>query len=168
MAEFAAAVAGREHAVTVERHGERLRVSVDGTTHEVTLEGVLGTTHFRLWRDGTAVPVVIRRQGEDVLVGIADEQHRIRIAQRVPIARRGGRGSAGGAREVTAPMPGLVVAIEVAPGQTVEAGRAIAIIEAMKMQSEIRAPVAGRVTAVRVRAGQEVMGGAVLVTIEPL
>jgi biotin carboxyl carrier protein len=68
---------------------------------------------------------------------------------------------------VVAPIPGLVVSVEVAPGQEVPAGAVLLILEAMKMHSEIRAPAAGRVAAVRVRAGQEVAGGAVLAVLEP-
>jgi 3-methylcrotonyl-CoA carboxylase alpha subunit len=67
---------------------------------------------------------------------------------------------------VRAPMPGLVVALQVAEGAEVEAGQALVIMEAMKMQMEIRAPVAGRVRQVHVASGQEITGGQLLITIE--
>jgi biotin carboxyl carrier protein len=69
--------------------------------------------------------------------------------------------------EVTAPIPGLVVSVEVAEGDVVEQGRPVVIMEAMKMQSEMRTPMGGIVTAVHVKPGQEVMGGTVLVTVAP-
>lgn len=66
---------------------------------------------------------------------------------------------------VKAPMPGLVVRIGVEPGQRVEAGTGLLVLEAMKMENELKAPVAGVVERVEVRSGQAVEKGAVLVII---
>jgi pyruvate carboxylase subunit B len=63
-------------------------------------------------------------------------------------------------------MPGLVVRIEVAAGQRVDAGAGLVVVEAMKMENELRAPRAGVVAAVHVTAGQTVDKGAPLVTVE--
>ena len=68
--------------------------------------------------------------------------------------------------EVRATLPGLVVAVAVAPGAEVDEGAALVTIEAMKMQNEVRAPRAGRVTSVAVSPGQPVAGGALLVLLE--
>jgi biotin carboxyl carrier protein len=167
MPEYSVATGRRTFVVNVAREGTGLRVAIDGRMYPVDFERWLGSTHYVLTREASIIPVVIRTDGDERLVGIADEQYRVRVTRRVPIARRGGGPAAATSREVRAPMPGLVVSVRVAVGELVEAGRALAIIEAMKMQSEIRAPVAGRVSAVRAQAGQEVMGGAVLLTIEP-
>jgi len=166
MAEYTVSGADRGRVVTVEHAHDRLRVVVDGEEHLVTLERRLGSTHFALSIGCTMIPVVIRRAAGERLVGIGDEQYRLRVERRLPVAPRGGAAAAG-PRDVLAPMPGLVVAVEVAPGQAVATGQVLLIVEAMKMQSEIRAPAAGRLAAVRVRPGQEVMGGAVLAVIEP-
>ncbi len=61
-----------------------------------------------------------------------------------------------GARPVRAPMPGLVVRVEVEEGDRVRPGQGLVIVEAMKMENELRADVAGEVRAVHVRAGQTV------------
>ena len=167
MPEYSVAYGSRTVIVSVAREGAGLRVAVDGQTYPIAFERRLGTTHYVLTRDTSATPVVIRTDGDECLVGIADEQYRLRVTRRVPIARKSVAAAAVSSREVRAPMPGLVVSVQVVVGERVEAGRPLAIVEAMKMQSEIRAPVAGRVSAVRTRAGQEVMGGAVLLTIEP-
>jgi pyruvate carboxylase subunit B len=63
-------------------------------------------------------------------------------------------------------MPGLVVRVEVAVGQQVEAGAGLVVVEAMKMENELRAPRAGVVAAVLVTVGQAVDKGAPLVTVE--
>jgi biotin carboxyl carrier protein len=66
---------------------------------------------------------------------------------------------------VKAPMPGLVVRVEVNPGQEVEAGTGLVVVEAMKMENELRAPQRGVVQQVHVRAGDRVEKGAPLVTL---
>ena len=64
-----------------------------------------------------------------------------------------------------APMPGLVVRVEVAEGQAVEAGAGLVVVEAMKMENELRATRAGMVKTVHVAVGQAVEKGAALVTL---
>jgi pyruvate carboxylase subunit B len=65
-------------------------------------------------------------------------------------------------------MPGLIVRVEVAPGQTVTAGQGVVIMEAMKMENELRAESDGVVARVHVTAGQPVEKGAVLMEFEAL
>jgi pyruvate carboxylase subunit B len=60
-------------------------------------------------------------------------------------------------------MPGLVVRVEVEPGQAVVAGQGIVVLEAMKMENELRASAAATVAAVRVAPGATVEKGEVLV-----
>lgn len=73
----------------------------------------------------------------------------------------------GSGREIRTPMPGVVVAVNVAAGARVEAGAVLVTVEAMKMQNSIAAPIAGTVREVIVKPGDEVMDGAVLLRIEP-
>jgi acetyl-CoA carboxylase biotin carboxylase subunit len=67
-----------------------------------------------------------------------------------------------------APMPGLVLRIPVAPGEEVQPGQALVVLEAMKMEQTIRAGVHGRVEAVLVRVGEIVAPGQRLVEIGAL
>ena len=62
-----------------------------------------------------------------------------------------------------APMPGLIVRVLVGPGDTVEAGQGLIVMEAMKMENELRAPAAGTVKVVAVQQGAAVEKGALLV-----
>lgn len=75
----------------------------------------------------------------------------------------------GGAADGTirADIPGLVVQIPVKPGEAVEAGQPVIVVEAMKMQNELAAPVAGTVSEIPVSEGQAVNPGDTLVVIEP-
>jgi len=78
---------------------------------------------------------------------------------------RGGR-AAGSDGTVRSPMPGTVLAVHVAPGDTVSAGQPVAVVEAMKMEHTVTAPVAGTVAEVAARAGQQVAMEAQLAVIE--
>ena len=65
-----------------------------------------------------------------------------------------------------APMPGKVLAVEVAQGQSVDKGQLLLILEAMKMEHRITAPAAGVIKALAVTVGEQVANGALLVTFE--
>jgi len=67
--------------------------------------------------------------------------------------------------EVTAPMPGKILAVAVDPGDGVRYGDALCTLEAMKMESVIRAPIGGTVSEVSVKPGDSVQYNDVLVVI---
>jgi biotin carboxyl carrier protein len=95
-----------------------------------------------------------------------------RIATVAVNARRTGRGAAGargaahGEQRITAPMPGRVIRILVAAGDTVAAGQPVVVVEAMKMENELRSAKSGRVREVAVQPGTSVEAGRVLVVID--
>ena len=89
--------------------------------------------------------------GADILVEVDDVAHRVSRDE-------------GGL--VRSPAPGLVVAVPVQPGQDVDAGATVAVIEAMKMETAVTTPVAGRVTEVLVGANVQVAAGAPLVRVD--
>jgi biotin carboxyl carrier protein len=63
-------------------------------------------------------------------------------------------------------MPGTILDIKVAPGESVAAGQTLLILEAMKMENEIPAPQAGIVDTVQVSRGASVNAGDLLVTLK--
>jgi biotin carboxyl carrier protein len=71
-----------------------------------------------------------------------------------------------GPAPLVAPMPGLIVRINVEPGMQVQPGQGLVVMEAMKMENELRASAAGVVKAVRVSPGTAVERGTVLVELE--
>ena len=73
---------------------------------------------------------------------------------------------AGEGQCVAAPMPGNILKVNVAPGQTVNAGDVLLILEAMKMENDIMAPKSGTVAQVLVEKGATVETGAPLVLIK--
>ncbi len=76
------------------------------------------------------------------------------------------RPAAGGKGTVVAPLPGVVISVNVKVGDTVKASDTVVMLEAMKMENSIRAGRDGKVTGVNVAAGESVLEGAPLVTIE--
>ena len=64
-----------------------------------------------------------------------------------------------------APIPGLITRVLVRPGEQVEAGQILLVLEAMKMENEIRAPMMGTVSTVLVVPQQSVARGDMLVEV---
>lgn len=73
---------------------------------------------------------------------------------------------ASGDGRIKAPIPGLITRVLVSPGETVELGQPLMVLEAMKMENEIRAPRTGRVAQINVSPGQSVALGVVLAEVE--
>jgi biotin carboxyl carrier protein len=97
----------------------------------------------------------------DTPAAVADSGAR-RSRPRPAASSSGGAGSG----TIAAPMQGTIVKVMVAVGDTVEAGEAILVLEAMKMENHINAESGGTVQEVRVGAGDTVGTGDVLVVIE--
>ena len=79
---------------------------------------------------------------------------------------RKSRGVQAGRQDISAAMPGKVIRLLVAAGDTVEAGQGLVVVEAMKMQNEMKSPKAGRVAEVRTRLDAAVVAGEVLMVVE--
>lgn len=73
--------------------------------------------------------------------------------------------AAAAAGDITSPLPGTVLKVNVSAGQAVKAGDVLIILEAMKMENEIMAPADGTVTAVHVAQGATVQSGDPLVSM---
>ena len=64
------------------------------------------------------------------------------------------------------PISGIVVKVTAQPGQAIQPGDILLVLEAMKMETNITAPVAGKVSAVKVAVGDNVQSGQVVVECE--
>ena len=167
--------AARYH-VTVE--ARRLRVEVDGDTARpenvgdearVLEQGCgralclsMGDRPHRVFgvRVGEAA-WEIHHRGRTFQVEVVDER-----SWRVRRTRGNGAPAASGLEPLRAPMPGLVLRVDVEEGQEVAEGQGLLIVEAMKMENELRARASGRVRRVRVAAGESVKRGDLLVEFE--
>lgn len=143
-------------------------VRVDGTSFPAALIRVPGTPLYQLVSEHRSRSYAlvrvdegwrVQRGGEVWTAEVVDERTRALRA----LKGAGARGDTSGL--VRAPMPGLVLRVEVEVGQQVAAGGALVVLEAMKMENEIRAAGAGTVKAVLVEVGQAVEKGAPLVEV---
>jgi biotin carboxyl carrier protein len=99
---------------------------------------------------------------------IVIDGYRFEISVRDPRrwSRKDGTRGGEGVQTLAAPMPGKVVRVLVAPGDVVEAGQGLLVVEAMKMQNEMKASRAGRILTVATQEGATVTAGEILVTFE--
>ena len=150
-------------------------VTVDGEPFEAHLAAVPGTPLYHLLLAGHSWTVAAQSlDGAAPLrwaLGAVGERFEVeavddRTRQIQALTGRGKAPSGGGV--VKAPMPGLVVRVEVAVGQQVETGAGLVVVEAMKMENELRATRPGVVQTIHVAPGQTVDKGASLVTLAPL
>ena len=170
-------VNGKVRDVTVEpaaAHPGRLQVGWDGTTRELDARVVESDRHgvlLSLVRVGAGCA---SRQVRCVATGRSGLTQ-VHLGGFVVEAVINGRRTAGdeggapadsGASRLTAPMPGKVVRVLVAPGDRVEARQPLVVVEAMKMENELGAPRAGTVTDVPVTEGMSVEAGRLLAAIE--
>ena len=82
-----------------------------------------------------------------------------------PAAPAAAPAGAAGSVQVTAPMPGKVVAVKASVGQAVKKGEVVLVLEAMKMENDIVAPEDGTIASINVANGYAVESGAVLATL---
>ena len=161
-------VGGRTRVVDVTPDG----VTVDGRSVDASIAHVAGTHVRSLLLEGSSHRVVARRtgtgawelhvRGRRLAAEVVDERTR-RVREMT-----GATAKNTGPRPLRAPMPGLVVKVEVAVGDEVQPGQGLVIVEAMKMENELRAEAPGRVTKVRVEPGQAVEKDQILVELEAL
>ena len=164
---YIVAVNGRNLEVTLDGSG----VTVDGSAVDAHLAEVPGTP-VRLVTIGDAQHRAIVRRGAQrgqytIWVGgfryeVEALDERTRTIRDLSAATAGPAGPA----PLRAPMPGLIVRVNVEPGDRVQAGQGIVVMEAMKMENELRAQAAGTVRAVHAKPGSAVEKGALLVELE--
>ena len=146
-------------------------ITVDGTPVTAHLEEVEGTPIYLLTISGTLHRLaVVRREGRGQY-SIWTDDHRFEIEaldeRRRAIRDLTGKSAAAtGPAPLVAPMPGLVVRVNVQVGDEVQPGQPLVVMEAMKMENELRATAAGKVSAVHALPGAAVEKGAILVELK--
>lgn len=124
----------------------KFNIIVDGVAHEVEVEEL----------GGSAAPVSAPAAVQRPAAAPAPK-----AAPKKPAAPK----AAAAAGDVTAPLQGTVLSIEVKPGDSVKAGQTLVVIEAMKMENEIVAPQDGTVAQVLAAKGASVNSGDALIVI---
>lgn len=147
------------------------RAVVDGVAVPAQLTSLDGTP-VRLLTLGHEVHRVLVRRGESrghYTLWLGGFRHEVEALDERTRAIRdlsGASAAPQGPAPLKAPMPGLVVRVNVQPGDQVHAGQGLVVIEAMKMENELRSTAAGRVKTVHATPGMPVEKGALLVELE--
>ncbi len=146
------------------------RVIVDGVEYAVDFESVSGQPVYSLLIDGRSYEAYVYQNeaADDWQVLIRGDLFTALVEDEREKRLRAAAGAASGSSaeyNLRAPMPGLVVAVPVAEGQTVQKGDILVVLESMKMQNELKCPREGNVTRVKVKAGDNVEHNQVLVTV---
>jgi pyruvate carboxylase subunit B len=136
-------------------HGEEYHIKIEGVGHVtddlkpyyIKVDNVLEEVHLE-----TLTEIVPTLDGRSIDAG------RVSKGSKRPKARNDS--------DVTSPMPGRIVSVNVAVGDTVEAGDTVVTVEAMKMENPVHAPVSGTVKAVYVAEGDTVNPDECLIEIE--
>ena len=116
---------------------KKYRVTVNGTVYEVELEEITGAAPAAPAAEKPAAP-----------------------APAAPAA------PAGEGERITSPMPGTILAVNVAAGQSVKKGDVLMVLEAMKMENEIMCPRDGVVSSVQAAKGAAVESGTLLCVLQ--
>jgi biotin carboxyl carrier protein len=163
---FEAIVDGRTMRVEVRQSGGRYFVSLDGRPLEVDVHEAGRREFLSLLMEGRSFEAGLEKRPGGYRVVLADDVLDVELADAARGASVAAHKPTSGVARLTAPMPGKIVRVLVSPGQAVEAGEGLVVMEAMKMENELRSPRAGAVKDVRVREGQAVEMGALLVLVE--
>jgi biotin carboxyl carrier protein len=155
--------------VEVEIDGDR--VTVAGQVYAASLGAIPGTPLRHLLLDGRPSTLAIEALGrgrwaltpggERWEVEVLDER-----AQHIR-SLSAGADRPPASQVLKAPMPGLVLRVNVAAGQHVAGGAGLIVLEAMKMENELKSAASAVVKAVRVKPGEAVEKGQILVEFEP-
>jgi oxaloacetate decarboxylase alpha subunit len=158
---------GRDAEVEFTTEGGRLYLTVEGRRLEADFHHLPDGEVYSLIVDGRSHEVRVAPLGEalDVSLHGASMEVEVRHPLEKLIAQQQQAATAGRGEIVAAPMPGLVVALRVGPGDRVVPGQPVAIVEAMKMQNELVARHGGVVSEVLVSERQTVSAGQALVRI---
>jgi len=151
MPAFDVTIQGKTYHVEIANPGASpLQVVVDGQPFEV---GIVGT-------EVEAAPVRLAPAPRPAV-----EPASLPPPPRIQVARPAAASGALGGSEITAPMPGTILSVEVKADQQVEVGQVLCVLEAMKMKNPLRATHAGTIAEVCVAAGMTVPYGEVLIRL---
>lgn len=169
----------KKHIITLDSERQEVRVTREGTKYQIQIadgeptvvdhQRVLANKAVSVKLNGRLHLVHISATGKNGALQATLNGRPIELTVMNELAalslETAGQGPGDGA--VAADIPGLVINLLVAEGQSVAQGEPVVVIEAMKMQNELSAAVAGVVSKIAVKAGQSVFPGDILVVITP-
>ncbi|MCZ2109668.1 MAG: hypothetical protein LC118_08890 [Dehalococcoidia bacterium] len=159
---------GDDATLELDRSDGVIRVRREGRDEwrRVTLERVGDSGLCLLMVDNRPTELYLERRRGGAIVTIGRHIFNCDVGPWRPATARTKKEVAGsGPVRLTAPMTGSIVELRCAPGDRIEQGQVLLVMESMKMNNELRAPGAGTVEQVPVAPGQRVSQGELLVAI---
>jgi biotin carboxyl carrier protein len=134
-------------------------ITVDGVSYEIDFESVSERTVYSLLANNKSHEALVYESEEGWQVLLHGSQYVLLVEDERERRLRASLG-AGPTQNVDyhlrAPMPGLIGAVPVSEGQSIEKGDVLVILESMKMQNELKSPRPGKISRVRVQPGDSV------------
>lgn len=142
-----------------------VEVRVDGRQVDLDVVPIGGQLSVRV--DGQVIDLTTRGTPPDLDISASGHRSRVRVeSERTRSTEHPGKNAASRSGNVVkSSMPGRVVRVLVAKGESVKTGQALVVLEAMKMETEVHAHAAGTVAEIHVAAGVAVEKNAPLVTL---
>ena len=135
--------------------------------YKFKINGYLYNVSINSLQNDTAVVVVNGREYIVNIESVEKNQKSNQSAESSELPKEEpGTTSKNAIRNIKSPLPGIIVEINVKPGDSVKKGQKIAVIEAMKMENEITADCDGVVSEIKVKVGDSVLEGAVISTMQ--
>lgn len=125
----------------------KLKITVDGKAYEVEVEAVEPAVPAQPPRGYTVQSAPVRVPGASAAAAAAPE------------------GTVNEEKVCRSPVSGIVVRVVAQPGQAIQVGDVLLVLEAMKMETNITAPLAGKVSTIKAVAGDSVQVGQVVVEL---
>ena len=144
--------------VTVPNDGEAQIIEIKSTSSGLS-EGTV-----RLY-GGRSAQFLAYRDGQQVHVWLSGESYVFTAPSSATRSRRAGQSISD---DIVCPVPGIVIAVHVTVGETVEVGQDLVVIESMKTEQIVKSPRAGTVQRVSVQEGDRLDRGMRLVVLEPV
>jgi len=141
----------------------------DGKRTKIVDLKQLDNNHFSLIIDNQSSLIEARRGDREIRVVINQNEYIVPVLserKKIEAEILGGTENVDTKREILAPMPGLILKIEVEEGQAIQAGQPLVIMEAMKMENEIRSQIEGKIQEVLIKENQKVEKNDLLLKIQ--
>ena len=138
---------GSEHKADIVRLGNsRYSLIIDGVSHEIGVAAI--------------------NNGYSISSGSRSGDYLVEDLEIAKMKKKVGIDDGNRDKSLTAPMPGLIVAVNCRPGDSARRGQRLVVMEAMKMENDIKSPVTGTIKNVAVAVGDSVEKGRLLVEFE--
>jgi biotin carboxyl carrier protein len=149
------------------------QIEINGNQYKINSE-LVQTALVALKERGKYLLNGVARKTEIYIESQGNSQYTLNAARRHAIAKversnshQKRKTQAASSGDLTAPISGIVVSVHVVPGEVVETGQVLVVLESMKMQMEMRSACAGVVETVNVQPKTQIAKGELLIKINP-